>query len=102
MKKISYFNPLNDINSETSKKSYKQIMKDHNCKNTGCFSCCFRNKSIKGDFRECLVSAIGIIKYSEDPNYDITLDNKENNFVSALAYYKHFYMKEIKQEEFDI
>lgn len=88
MKKISTFTPHNDVNSLESKRAYDQIMKDKDCHNVFCRTCCFKNKSYTAEFKHCL------------PNL-IALKDKDR-FIYALKYYKKFHMTKIVQEKLDI
>lgn len=88
MKKISTFTPYNDVNSLESKRAYNQIMKDKDCRNVFCRTCCFRNAKPTVAFEYCLLNLIPI--------------KDKDCFIYALKYYKKFYMTKIVQEELDI
>lgn len=88
MKKISTFTPYNDVNSLESKRAYDQIMKDKDCRNVFCKTCCFKNTSYTAGFKYCLPNLIAL--------------RDKDRFIYALKYYKKFHMTKIVQEKLDI
>jgi len=88
MKKISTFTPYNDVNSLESKRAYDQIMKDKDCHNVFCRTCCFKNTSSTAGFKHCLPNLIAL--------------RDKDRFIYALKYYKKFHMTKIVQEKLDI